>query len=438
MIYDSDGGILSKAGPGKILEFSKGLGSRDTSEYGENSWAVHPASTGRMSYKQLRYIYEISSAVRPAVDSIAREVSTLPWKVINKDFKYHPPSQVADIVEFLINPNLDNDDLSCVISKFVNDLLIVGRGCIEKVRNGFGELLELVARDSTLFAPKLNDQGFIIGYIEYKRDTFEELRVHPKENIVFKYFTPTTYTFGSVPIIETVINEIALLMLNVKAIAWAFTRDEIPPGVLHLGAIGEAALDRAKASFEATKGYQGQGRIRVIDNVDEVDWVQFTRPFREMQVAELMPMIERIVARNFGLSPVESSLSDVARGVAEASFKSSQSKLIFPMMTVIANFLNTEILPEFNEDALFIWSRVPQENLNDRAGSLGLLVDRGIITDNECRVQLGFDTVPGGDARSVKLGNERVPLDPKTGLPIYRTPVNNNPNAVTKNLDSFD
>jgi len=422
MIYDEHGQIISKGSP-SMLDLSKSV-TRDPANYGEYPWMVSPSSLGHMSYKLLRNIYQISSAVRPAVDSISRELSTLPWMVINKDYKYHDPSELADIIEFLEYPNLDDEDLSAILSKFITDMLVVGKGCIEKVRSGQGKLLELVARDAALFEPKLNSMGFIIGYVEYDKNSFLPKMTHKKENIIFKYFTPLSYTFGSAPIIETIVNEVALLMLCVKAIAWAFTRDEIPPGVLHLGIIGEEALERAKASFEATKGIIGQSKIRVVDNVDKVDWVQFTRPFREQQTAELMPMIERIVARNFGLSPVESSLSDVARGVAESSFKSSQSKLVFPFMQMLKGSMNRQVIRELDKDALFIYSRIPQEDFDKRSEALGKMLDRGLITDNEARMPLGFSPVQGGDSRSVKLGNERVPLDPKTGLPKYRNSVN--------------
>jgi hypothetical protein len=398
------------------------LATRDMSNYGDWDWAVSPSSFGTMSYKMLRSVYQLSSAVRPAVDSIAREISSLPYKIVNKDLKYHPPQEAQAIIDFFDDPNLDDQDLQTILSEFVTDLLVVGKGCIEKVRNAQGTILELVPRDASLFQPKINDAGFVIGYTEIDRKNFLPKKIHPKENIIFKYFTPLSYTFGSAPIIETIVNEVSLLMLSVKAIAWSFTRDEIPPGLLHLGQIGEEALARAKASFEATKGTQGQVKLRVVDNVDNVSWVPFTRPFREQQTAELMPMIERIVARNFGLSPVESSLSDVARGVADASFKSSQSKLIFPLMALVGSALNRGIVRTFNKKYILMWSKVPQEGFETKSTALGELVDRGIISDNEARLPLGFDPVQGGDGRSVKTGNERVPLDEKTGKPIYRNP----------------
>ncbi len=423
MIYDQFNKLISFENPDHQM-ISKSFLTNRSGNYDEWSYIVHPASVGHLSYKVLRYLYETSSAIRPAVDSISREISTLPWKVIHRDYKYHEQKELREISHFLSHPNLDREGFSTVISKYITDMLVVGKGVIEKVRNPMGELKELVARDGALFAPKVNEFGFIVNYVEYKRDTTTKIATHRKENIIYKNFTPTTYTFGTCPIIETIINEVALLMLSVKAIAWAFTKDEIPPGVLHLGMIGEEALNRAKASFEATKGILGQHSIRVVDNVDQVQWVQFTRPFREMQVAELMPMIERIVARNFGLSPVESSLTDVARGVAESSFASSQSKLTQPLMTTTQEMLNLEVVEELAEDAKFIYVRIPQESLDSRSKSYSDLSDRGLITVNEARLNLGFDPVKGGDLRTVRLGNEVAPFDEVTGLPKYREPVN--------------
>lgn len=420
MIYDSKGQIVQKS----FTELIKTVNNRDMSVYEGYPFIMHPSSLGSMSYKLLRNVYQLSSSVRPAVDSIAREVSTLPWNIINKDGKYHDISEVADIIDFLENPNMDDEDLPSVLGKFITDLLVIGKGVIEKVRNRSGELKELVTRDASLFQPHLNELGFITGYEERDRNNFLPVKIHPKANIIFKYYTPQSYSFGSAPIIETIINEVAVLMLSVKAIGWTFTKDEIPPGILQLGEIGFEALERAKASFEATKGILGQNKLRVVDNVDQVKWIEFTKPFRENQIAELMPMIEKIVAKNFGLSPVDSAQTDVSRGVAESSFKSSQSKLIFPFMEMLRITINRHVVREFDSNTRFIWCRVPQEDFTKVSAGLGLLVDRGIITDNEARMPLGFAPVKGGDTRSVKLGNERVPLDPNTGKPIYRNPVN--------------
>ena len=426
-IVDVAGNVISKASP-PPQEIEKSI-NRDYTKYGEWSWAVHPSTFGHLSWKTLRTVYQLSSSVRPAVDSIAREVSHLPWRVMHKDMRYHPPVESKSVVDFLKRPNQDRQSLSTLLSMFITDLLVVGKGSIEKARGaGSGKITELVPRDATRYMPKYGAQGQILYYAEYKDDYVTEIGRHPKENLIYKLFTPTTYTMSSNPIIETIINEVSVLMLSIKSIGWNFVHDEIPPGLLHLGIIGEEALERAKASFEATKGIYNKGKIRVVDNVDKVDWVQFQRPFQEMQVAELLPIIERIVARNFGLSPVESSLQ-VERGSAEVGVRSSQSKLIFPLINICHEAVNLEVVDELNPDVMWKVTKIPQESFQERSGGYGLLWRSGIVSRNEVRLNIDLDAVEGGDVHTVLLGNEVVPLDPQSGLPLYRNPTSIPPSS---------
>jgi len=133
-------------------------------------------------------------------------------------------------------------------------------------------------------------------------------------------------------------------------------------------------------------------------------------------------MIERIVFRNFGLSPVESSQTDISRQVADTSYKSSQSKMLSPVMVMISEAINLNIVEEFDEEAEFIYNRNAQESFNEQSKGLADLADRGMISVNEARLEMGWEPVPGGDQRSYRLGNEVAMIDEKTGELIYRTP----------------
>ncbi len=426
-VYDQMGNRVSDGSPKKETiekEFDT-LKKINTSRYAE--WkntgfhAVHPAELGRLNFHLLRHIYQTSSAVRPAVDGITRQVANTEWNVIHKDLQYHPPSQSQMIHEFFENPNTDNEDLSVVLSKYVNDLLIIGKGAIEKVRNINGKIVELVTMDASTIRPRMDKFGNIISYDLLKRHTNTVVGSFKKDDVIFRHFTPNSYTLGTIPIIETIVNEVALLMLSVKAIGWAFTKDEIPPGMLHLGEIGVEALARAQASFEAARGLSGNNKMRVVDNVDKVEWVEFTRPFREMQVAELMPIIERIVARNFGLSSVESSLSDVAARSADISVKTSHSRLIIPMSRMIAFDMNS-VVKEFDIKQKFKWVRGPDEQFENKSKGLVVLWRAGQITTNELRSDIGKPSVKGGDQRTVLLGNQVIPIDDE-GNPVMPTPI---------------
>lgn len=428
--YDQSGNRISDGVPSKqiikkgIDNFEKSAGrlaTNDPSRFSEFGFhVIHPSQIGRINFHLLRHLYANSSAVRPAVDGITRQVSHLPWDIFHKDMQFHPPAQSAVIKEFFQFPNSDNEDLNTVFSKYVHDLLVIGKGVIEKVRNINGKIVELVARDASVIRPKIDQFGNTVGYEELRRHTNTVIRTHDKKDFIYRAFTPNSYHLGTIPIIETIINEVALLMLSVKAIGWAFTRGEVPPGVLHLGDIGQEALVRAQASFEASAGLQGENKIRVVDNVDSVNWVQFTKPFREMQVAELMPIIERIVARNFGLSSVESSLSDVAARSADVSIKQSNSRLIIPISTLLTFDMNT-VVSEFDPTQQFKFIGGPNEQFKEKTVGLIALWRSGIFSKNEVRFDLGKVPVLGGDQRTVLLGNEVVPIG-DDGKPIKPAP----------------
>lgn len=425
MILDTPGSNVDYVGKGDIIEKQAGptVGGRDYSQYGEWAWAAHPSQIGRLSYYLLRFLYRTSGAVRPCVDGIAKSIANLEWRIINKDMKYHPSQEVEELTQFLTIPNTDKETFNVLLEKFLIDLIVIGKGVIEKVRNPYGQLVELVARDAALFIPIYDKMtGVLLSYREYKPLTYEKIADHDPKNFIFRYFNPTSYSYDGLPIIETIVNEIATLLLAVKAIGWIFANDELPPGVLHLGTIGDVALNRAKASFEAQRGIQGATKLRVVDNVDDVNWVQFTRPFREMQVAELMPQINKIIASNFGLSLLELGLSDYTRpptGQVQVDF--TRSKLNPVLMNTCAQVINTEVISEVDKEVKFLWVQKPQETFEQQSLGHQTLWRSALETRNEARLALGLNPVEGGDQPTVLLGNEVVPLD-DSGIPLYRNP----------------
>ena len=434
MILDEHGNTLS-AGDSRFdeLPLSKAIPNVATRAASAGTWpfsfGAQPQAFGRLGYPLLRDIYEMSSSVRPIVDGLAREVAYLPWKVIYKDRAYHDPVETKDITKFLEMPNLDRETLAIVLTKFVTDLLVIGKGVIQKVRDANGILRELLAKDAALFAPKYDSFGILYGYMEYERGSITPYMLHPLEDIIYRNFTPNTYRPSGTPIIETCVNEISLLMLSIKTIGWTFTNDEIPPGILSVGKIATEALERARASFEANRGIdKSSNQIKVIDNVEgDVKWIQLTRPFRELQVAELIPIIEKIVVKNFGVSSVESGLADAAQGTARIAVSASQSKLVGPLMELISEALTLEVLAELDPNVEFLHSKVPQQDFLPQTQAWIQLWRSGLASRNRALLALGQDPVEGGDIFTVLLGNEVVPLDPVTGLPIYRNPTGTPP-----------
>jgi len=350
-----------------------------------------PVRAAILSYSTLRDMYRRCSFIRPCVDAIIRTISGCRWAIVGRG-----PQDIRNrVIRLFSFPNPNKMTFQLFIRQVLMDLVVLDEAYIEKVRSPTGEIVELYPLDASLVNPLLDEEGNIEAFEVTKKEGLVELSA--KDVIYMRLYPRTNSQFGT-PIIETIVNEVVALMYSVKTIADAFEEDEIPPGILHLGKIGIEAYNRAKEAFRESRGERGKRTMAVIDNVDICKWVDFTRPFREMQLAELIERIERIVYKNFGIFTMEmQNLRGLPIGTAREMHKITYSQLIRPIMRLIEDFFNTEIVKEFWVDLSFEWILEPVEDPETKARTLAVLVDRGIITKNEAREMLGLEILPEGE-----------------------------------------
>jgi len=391
--------------------FSVKRGWRDDHSSSSESWSYSPSDIKRdslLSFDTLREIYRRSSHVRPAIDSIVKEIAHLPIKVEG------PGKSVVE--DFIGRPNISKEIWPTLLHSFLIDLLVLDQAIIEKVRNINGNIVEIYVRDASQFRPILDSTRSYICY--FKQDLVDKAgRVkssisHDVDDLIWVRQFPRSYSSYGTPIIETIIDEISALMFSSKSIAKHFVDDEIPPGILHLETIGRKAYERAKAQFEANRGESGKKKINVIDNVGSAGWVSFTRPFREMQLAELTLIIEQTVNKNFGVSSADlGDANGLTRATVDRLFKTGRSKLFRPLVNLITNKINQELISEIYPDTTISFVLEPVVD----ASTAREMSDAGIITKNEARKALNFDPVPGGDRLAVRVGNQYLVLDDDGG-----------------------
>ncbi|GAF80947.1 unnamed protein product, partial [marine sediment metagenome] len=353
--------------------------------------------------------------IRPAVDSIVKEIAHLPMRVEGRGHK--------KVEDFIDRPNISKESWPTLIQKFLVDLLVCDQAVIEKVRNLNGDIVEIYARDGTQFRPVLDSsRSYAMYYKQVLMDKGgKEIGAipHDVDDLIWMVQFPRTYSFYGTPIIETIINEVSTLMYSSQSIARSFVDDEIPPGVLFLDKIGKAAYERAKAQFEASRGEGGKKNMKVIDNVGNANWIPFTRPFREMQLAELTMIIQEVVNRNFGVSALDTGdAGGLTRATADRLWKTSRSKLFRPLVNLLTVKLNKELVKEIAPGAELTFVMEP---VVDASTALELS-DGGIITKNEARKVLNFDTVPGGDSLAVRVGNQYIVLQADGSVPPGQLP----------------
>jgi len=359
----------------------------------------------------LRKCYKRSSTCRWCVDTIARETAHLPWAVVpNYQGKIKPRTlnHIIELTHFFNDPNVNEEAFSELIQQMLIDVLVIDRGIIEKVFNVGGSLSEMWARDGATFHPLRDVHGVVQSYVQ-KYEAVDKSIGFERDEIFFMRLVPTTYSKYGLPIIESIINEVGALLFSIDWIADSFTEDEIPPGILTMGEIGEEAYKRAKADFQQQKGIHGKSRIRVIDNVKDVKWIELTRANAEMQLTELSERLDRIVYRNFDIE------YDVAGGnITGLSLteKLQKIKLIKPLARKIAWKINNEILPHFGyNDVRFQFVIRDTIAEQQRAAASKTYVITGQRSINEERAKDGYPPITGGDRRFMLIGKRLVFVD---------------------------
>lgn len=303
----------------KVQELSKDVASQKGYMKGyATDYPILPGITvsrpsARLDYDTLNRIYRQSSAVRPAVDGTVREITTLPFTIEGFPGQKFDEGHKKAVEDLLHDPNRNKETFRDILAKALTDVLIYDAGAIEKVKSPSGKLVELMARDGSTFTPVGDEHGVLE---RYEQAVTGEKAKFEKDEIIYMLLYPRAGSLWGQPIIEAIVDEVATLLYSNEHIAKSFTEDEIPPGVLNLGDIGKEAYLAAKEDFQVKKGQKKDFKLRVVYGTRNVDWIDFKRPAREMQLNELRHSIERIVFRNFGVVPMEiGEVADVNRAI---------------------------------------------------------------------------------------------------------------------------
>jgi len=226
-------------------------------------------SANRLTSKQLRQFYEQSSAIRPAVDGIVRELAYMKWTVKTEkdDIEITPDEQarIDEVTGLFKHYNDNNKPLSFLLAQVINDALILDRMAIEIVKGqGQGEdkVIEIWERDAATITPIIERSGIWKGYIQKTKvhlTSSESKNIFfPPDRMIFASLFPRPDKPFGTPIIETIINEVISLIFSIQHIGVQFTADEIPPGVLWLGE------DMARDIWNRVQSSLRQGRRKKV------------------------------------------------------------------------------------------------------------------------------------------------------------------------------
>lgn len=356
-----------------------------------------------LSDRDLRSMYEQSSAVRPAIDYVSETVGNLSWQILPKGNK--------EVESFFMEPNKDGDDIGSIITQVITDWMVVNRCSVEKVRDRGGKLAEVLIRNPSEIRVKYDEFGKIESYrrtidgISYEEE-------YGREDMIFQVFMKSSWKKFGTSILQTIANEVIALLFSTHHIGKTFTSDEIPPGILLLDRLSRPERERFEKKKERDKD-QGDLdlRLKVLWGIKDGRWLDLKKSFKDVQMLELRQDIEKIVFRNVGVLPLEMGLSDKTGKTTAREQMVISIRRLSTLKRRIENLFNKFIIPDLvgNADVTFNL-RLRKEDGDIPFSDLRSMVADGLLTANEARYELGYDEKEGGDVLYPPRGNTGIPV----------------------------
>jgi len=381
-----------------------------------------------LTAEQLWKMYERTPDIRACVDNIARLISTWDWivepTIDPQEARYADIMSICgDTMRWLQSPNDDGATWQEMVFSLVVDTLVYESGVWELAENALGELEELVPWLGSEFTPIKDKHGRLLTYEQVPEGALGTKINFPPERLMFFQLFPNTRKNLGVPLIETIVNEAATVILSSEHARLAIDVDEIPPGILVVSGIEGDAAQRARADMESMSGKDHKIRLVTSPEPGMVDakWVELRHTMKDIAFREVLDDIRRVIWRVFGVMPIEMGATDgMPRATANAQVEVAGSHLVQPLLELLQAKVQRDIISrivgvEVGDLVQFRFDRdaklKPDEVLaQERAYDVA--VKNATMTINEVRQARGHMPHDGdlGDTPFVWAGGGPTPL----------------------------
>lgn len=316
------------------------------------------------------------------------------WRRMIKSNKQTKADQIED---WLYEPNI-NDKWSDFIKQFVFDLMVHGAAAIYKeILDGKVENLYTLP-GGTIIPVRSEYVGGVGAYVQIVETMVPQL--YFGNEVVFANYVPTSArSYGMVPL-DSLVNKVSESLLFDRLMAEQADGTKVPEKLVVFGDVSpfgdissdfKMGMDPEKQNrIETLVNESRKGAIKVLSGVGQPMIFDLTRENTMSVQMERQRMIREEVALVYNMSNLEINMSD-SEGVSGRSTSESlqtidQNKSVIPMVNIIQDKFNLEIIPfrfGIGYSLEFQVSSDKTEELNYRK----LMLDSGLYSTNEIRTE---------------------------------------------------
>lgn len=392
--------------------------------------------------------------VHMIIRTIAQQVASTPWDIkVKEEYSEEDADyqeKIKGVKNFFRNPNGNQESFEDLMVAWVTDVLEIDSGVGIKVFNKNGRLTQLFARDGSTFlknpdpfgylgsraeiipplevdltfaSPK-QDNGYMIdpGTVDKQKEAklrnFYDEYLRPKaaffqygwtagampvpfgkrEVVWFQSNTRSDTVYGRSPV--EVLGDVLFTLLYGSSYSLdMFIKNNIPAGVIQLIGAQQPQINAFRERFDAefiTKDVFSNNRHNAwkapIAN-QEVKFTPFNFTSKEMEVLESQKWYLKIAAAVFGVTQDELGITeDSNKAVSMTQGGVFKRKAVQPILRLMQQRLNTQVMPEFGYEALeFVFDEYDIDEDMKKHNLLEQEIRMGVKTPEMVAAELGID-----------------------------------------------
>lgn len=316
---------------------------------------------------------------------------------------------VLDVIEYP-NNYMSRTELFFIIGSFLE---LTGEATLLKIKDMFGRTVGLYPLNPLNLELKL-EGGWPSKWVHrsYKEGrSYEEIYEYD-DILQIKYPNPSNVFRGLSPI-SAIADATDTAYYVEKWQKNFFKNSAVPSAVIQAErTLSDAQFKRLKAEIdEKYRGVSNAHKVMLFEN--KLEFKPITMPMKDMQLLELKQYNRQEIAAIYGLPLAKLGIvEDVNRASAEQLDYTYAKDTLTPKLTLIAETLTKSLLRDIGiKDKVFFYDSVIPKNMMLETTKNTQYLDRGVLTINEVRDEMGLQPVPWGDEPFKKAEEGEKPKD---------------------------
>jgi HK97 family phage portal protein len=356
-----------------------------------NTPSVQPVNTGLLFGNLFQNGNSLTlSAVYRCVELISDSVAILPIDIETKDGKYLPNHQLYQVFD-----NRDNLlDKYTFIKMLIQSVLLKGNGFAYINRHQDGSVKSLRFLESGDVSINYNKET---GKLLYSVPLISKKQIEPINMVHLKKFSYDG--INGISVLSFASNSVKNSKNTEQSASDFFSNGRNLAGILKVNSpLTPQQTKDIKKAWSETYTNNGQG-IAVLQG--NMDFQPISVSSADAQMIESRHFNVTDICRWFGINPVILGEEGGSQyGVVESLQREFVLHTLLPYVKMIEEEFNRKLLKlsEINDiNIKFDIEFLLKANKKEEAEYLVALSNNGLLTPNECRLQLGYQPIEGGD-----------------------------------------